>query len=183
MEVTTPNIIPYNGKKPNISKLAYVDPRATIIGNVTIGDYSSIWAGVLIMGDDSKIVIGSRSNIQEHTVIHTPYNFKVKVGDGVTIAHGCIIHGCEIEDSCCVSIGGGVFDGASIGKGSIVDSFAFVTEGIRIPPRTLVHGNPGRPIRVLTDHEQKQIQLWADWYVEKVKMILARNKKIKDAKL
>ncbi|MHA1793697.1 MAG: gamma carbonic anhydrase family protein [Promethearchaeota archaeon] len=170
------NIISHGGKTPKISKLAYVDPRALIIGNVEIGDYSSIWPNVIIRGDDSKITIGKRTNIQENTVIHTPYNFKVTIGNDVTIAHGCVIHGCELEDLTCVSIGGAVFDGASIGKGSIVDSRAFVTEGIRIPPRTLVHGNPGRPIRVITDWELKQIQLWADWYVEKVKMILARTK-------
>ncbi|MHA1680016.1 MAG: gamma carbonic anhydrase family protein [Promethearchaeota archaeon] len=175
---TPPNVIKSNGKVPKISKLAFISPTATIIGNVEIGDYSSIWGNVIIRGDDSKIKIGKNSNIQEGTIIHTPYNFKVDIGDHVTVAHGCIIHGCELEDLTCVSIGGVVFDGASIGTGSIVDSRAFVTEGMRIPPRTLVHGNPGRPIRVLTDIEQKKIKLWADWYVEKVKIILANKKKI-----
>jgi carbonic anhydrase/acetyltransferase-like protein (isoleucine patch superfamily) len=167
-----PNILDYNGKKPKVSKLAYIDPRATIIGNVEIGDWSSLWPGAIIRGDDTKIVIGSRTNIQEGTIIHSPYNFKVNIGDDVTIAHGCIIHGCELENTSCVSVGGTVFDGASIGTGSIVDSRAFVTEGVRIPPRTLVHGNPGRPVRVITDNELAQIKLWAEWYVQKVKMRL-----------
>ncbi|MBD3188135.1 gamma carbonic anhydrase family protein [Candidatus Bathyarchaeota archaeon] len=168
-----PRIIESNGKRPKISPTAYVAPTATVIGNVTIGDYSSIWGNTVIRGDDSRITIGMRTNIQEGTIVHTPYNFKVTIGNDVTIAHGCIIHGCELENLTCVSIGGAVFDGASIGTGAIVDSKAFVTEGTRIPPRTLVHGNPGRPVRVLTDLEQRHIQLWADWYVEKVKAILS----------
>ncbi len=167
-----PNILEYNGKKPKISPLAYIDPRATVIGHVEIGDYSSLWPGAIIRGDDTKITVGNYTNIQEGTVIHSPYNFRVKIGDNVTIAHGCIIHGCELESYSCVSIGGTVFDGASIGTGSIVDSVAFVTEGVRIPPRTLVHGNPGRPIRVITDNEFSQVKLWAEWYVQKVKLRL-----------
>jgi carbonic anhydrase/acetyltransferase-like protein (isoleucine patch superfamily) len=127
---------------------------------------------VVIRGDDTRITIGNRTNIQENTIIHSPYNFKVKVGDDVTIAHGCIIHGCELEGVTCVSVGGTVFDGASIGTGSIVDSQAFVTEGTRIPPRILVHGNPGRPVRIITDNEYAQVKLWAEWYVQKVKMQL-----------
>lgn len=168
-----PSIVEHGGRKPKVSPLAYVDPRAMVIGNVEIGDYSSIWPGVIIRGDDAKIVIGKRSNVQEHTVIHTPYNFKVRIGDNVTIAHGSIIHGCTLEDCTCVSVGGTVFDGASIGTGSIVDSRAFVTEGTRIPPRTLVHGHPGRPVRRVTDHELAQVKLWAEWYVQKVERWLA----------
>ncbi len=170
------NLLEYGGKKPKVSELAYVDPRAVLIGNVEVGEYSSIWGNVIIRGDDTKIKIGSRTNIQEGTIIHSPYNFKVIVGDDVTIAHGCIIHGCTLEDLTCVSIGGVVFDGASIGTCSIVDSRAFVTEGTRIPPRTLVHGHPGRPVRVLKESELQQIKLWAEWYVQKVKKILADGK-------
>ena len=162
------NLVECNGKTPKISKLAYIHPDATIIGNVEIGDYSSIWGGVIIRGDDSKITIGNRTNIQENTTIHTPYNFKVKIGDNVTVAHGSVVHGCELEDLTCISVGGVVFDGASIGTGSVVDTRAFVTENVRIPPRTLVHGNPGRPVRVITDRELKQIKLWAEWYVQKI---------------
>ena len=173
--MTESNIIEYNGKAPKISELAYIDPRATVIGNVEIGDYSSLWAGVIIRGDDTKITIGNCTNIQEGTIIHSPYNFKVKIGDNVTIAHGCIIHACELESFSCVSVGGTVFDGASIGTGSIVDSRAFVPEGVRIPPRTLVHGNPGRPVRLITDNELAQVKLWAEWYVSKVKMRLKSN--------
>lgn len=169
------NILEFNGKYPKISELAYIDPKATIIGNVEIGEYSSVWPGTIIRADDAKIKIGARSNVQENSTIHTPYNFKVNIGDDVTIAHGCIIHGCVLEDMVCVSIGGAVFDGASIGTGSIVDSRAFVTEGARIPPKTLVHGNPGRPIRVINENELKHIALWADWYVGKVKYYLAKQ--------
>jgi carbonic anhydrase/acetyltransferase-like protein (isoleucine patch superfamily) len=169
---TPSNILDYNGKWPKVSKLAYIDPRATVIGNVEIGDYSSLWPGAIIRGDDTKIVVGSRTNIQEGVIIHSPYNFKVRIGNDVTIAHGCIIHGCELEDFTCVSVGGIVFDGASIGTGSIVDTRAFVTEGVRIPPRTLVHGIPGRPFRRITDAELAQVKLWAEWYVQKVKIRL-----------
>ena len=170
-------VLTLNGKTPKVSPLAYVDERALVIGNVEIGDHSSIWPGVVIRGDDSKIVIGKRTNVQEHTVIHTPYNFKVRIGDNVTIAHGSIIHGCTLENLTCVSIGGTVFDGASIGTGSVVDSKAFVTEGTRIPPRTLVHGHPGRPVRRITDNELARIKLWAEWYVQKVEQILAGKEK------
>jgi carbonic anhydrase/acetyltransferase-like protein (isoleucine patch superfamily) len=167
-----PNIIEYGGKTPKIAGTAYIDPRATIIGNVEVGDYSSIWAGVVIRGDDTKITIGNRTNLQENVIVHGPFNFKVKIGNNVTIAHGAIIHACELEDFTCVSVAGVVFDGASIGTGSIVDSRAFVTEGTRIPPRTLVHGNPGRPVRVLTDREENEIRTWADWYVQKTQYLL-----------
>lgn len=166
------NLIEFNGKFPKVSPLAYIDPRATIIGNVEIGDYSSLWPGVIIRGDDSKITIGQRTNIQENTVIHTPFDFKVRIGNNVTIAHSCVIHACELEDVTCVSVGGTVFDGCSIGTGSIIDTRAFVTEGTRIPPKTLVHGNPGRPVRVITNKELRQIQAWAEWYVSKVKILL-----------
>jgi len=170
-----PNLIEFNGKAPKVSPLAYIDPRATIIGNVEIGDYSSIWPGVIIRGDDSKITIGQQTNLQENTVVHTPYNFKVHIGNNVTIAHSCVIHACELEDFTCASVGATVFDGCSIGTGSIVDTRAFVTEGTRVPPRTLIHGNPGRPVRVITDNEFRQIQAWADWYVSKAKMLLNIN--------
>src|SRR5271157_6131006 len=166
------NLVEYNGKFPKISPLAYIDPRALIIGNVEIGDYSSVWAGVIIRGDDTKITIGQRTNLQESTVVHSPYDFKVHIGNDVTIAHACVIHACELEDVTCVSVGGTVFDGCSIGTGSIIDTRAFVTEGTRIPPRTLVHGNHGRPVRVITDKELRQVQMWADWYVSKTKMLL-----------
>jgi carbonic anhydrase/acetyltransferase-like protein (isoleucine patch superfamily) len=167
-----PNLIEYDGKFPKISETAYIDPRATIIGNVEIGEYSSIWAGVVIRGDDTKITIGNRTNLQENVVVHGPYNFKIVIGDNVTIAHSAIIHACQLEEFTCVSVAGVVFDGASIGTGSIVDSRAFVTEGTRIPPRTLVHGNPGRPVRVLTDREENEIKTWAEWYVQKTKKLL-----------
>jgi carbonic anhydrase/acetyltransferase-like protein (isoleucine patch superfamily) len=168
----SPNIIESGGKYPRISEAAYIDPRATIIGNVEIVEYSSIWAGVVIRGDDTKITIGSRTNLQENVIVHGPYNFKIVIGDNVTVAHSAIIHACELENFTCVSVAGVVFDGASIGTGSIVDTRAFVTEGTRIPPRTLVHGNPGRPIRVLSDKEENEIKAWAEWYVQKTKHLL-----------
>src|SRR6267143_4463494 len=143
---------PYKGVLPRVHPTAYIDQSAQVIGDVEVGEESSIWMSAVVRGDVHRIRIGRRSNIQDGTIVHVMRDtHPTTVGDNVTIGHGVVIHGCTIEDQCLIGMGAIVLNGARIGSGSIVAAGTLVVEDMEVPPRSLVMGSPGKVKRALTD--------------------------------
>ena len=152
---------------PRVHPTAYIDDSAQVIGDVEIGEDSSVWMVAVIRGDVHRIRIGRRSNVQDGTVVHVMRDtHATTVGDEVTIGHAAVIHGCTIEDRCLIGMGAILLNGAHVGRESIVAAGALVVEGMVIPPRSLVMGCPGKVKRSLTDAEVADIQAYADRYVQ-----------------
>jgi carbonic anhydrase/acetyltransferase-like protein (isoleucine patch superfamily) len=157
----------YRGRMPQIPGSAYIDPDAVIIGDVTIGELSSVWPGVVIRGDVNWIRIGARTNIQDGSVLHVMKDtHPLVLGDAVTIGHGVILHGCTIESSVLIGMGSILLNGAKIGTGSIVAAGTLVPEGAVVPPGSLFMGHPGKLRRALTPEDQASIEAYAARYVE-----------------
>jgi len=154
------------GKDPSIPGSAYVAEEATLLGDVRLGEQSSIWPGCVVRGDINYIEIGSRSNVQDGTVVHLADDYPVIVGKDVTIGHKALIHACAIEDECLIGMGATVMDGAVVGAQSIVGAGSLVTQGAKIPPGSLVMGAPARIKRELSAEEREKIKDWAAKYLE-----------------
>src|SRR5438270_626654 len=146
---------------PRIPTNAFVAPGATVIGDVTLGEESSVWFGAVLRGDINRIVIGPRSNVQDNVVIHLSDAFAAVVGALVTIGHGAIVHACTVDDEVLIGMGAIILDGAEIGARSIIGANALVTAGTKIPPGSLVIGSPARVVRQLGSEEQEAIKGWA----------------------
>lgn len=145
---------------------AWVAPTATVVGDVTLEEESSVWYGAVLRGDINRIVIGPRSNIQDNAVVHLDMAYTTFLGELVTVGHGAIVHGCRIDDEVLIGMGATILDGAEVGARSIIGANALVTLGMKIPPGSLVLGSPGRVLKQLAIEEQKQIAGWALRYVE-----------------
>jgi len=149
-----------------VAASAFVDESAQVIGEVTIGEESSLWMNVVVRGDVHWIRIGDRSNLQDGTIVHVMRgSHPTLIGDEVTIGHAAVIHGCTIQPRCLIGMGAIVLNGADIGADSIVAAGALVPEGLRIAPRSLVMGSPARVRRPLTDDEVAAIRDYAARYV------------------
>jgi len=157
----------YRGRTPKIAASAYIDPQAILIGDITIGEHSSIWPGVVVRGDVNYIRIGARTNIQDGSVCHVMRDtHPLVLGDNVTIGHGVVLHGCTIESRCLIGMGSIILNGAKIGAGSIVAAGTLVPEGTVVPPGSLFMGHPGKFRRSLTAEDQTSIDDYAQRYVE-----------------
>jgi carbonic anhydrase/acetyltransferase-like protein (isoleucine patch superfamily) len=156
----------HRGGLPRLAPGVYIDESAQVIGDVEIGDESSVWMCTVIRGDVNWIRIGKRSNVQDGTIVHVmTKTHPTTIGDHVTIGHGAIVHGCTIEDQCLIGMGAILLNGAHVGTGSIVAAGTLLVEGTTVPPRSLVMGSPGKVKRPLTDAEVAGIQAYADRYV------------------
>ena len=167
-------LLPYEGKEPRIGARVFVAENAAIIGDVEIGDDSSIWFGTVLRGDVHRIRIGARTNIQDNCVVHvTAENWPTTLADEVTVGHGAVVHGCTVERGALIGMGSRVLDGAVVGELALVGAGALVTEGMQIPPRTLAVGVPARVKRELTYDEIARLeQSWKN-YVEYKKAYLS----------
>ncbi len=137
----------FQGKKPKIDEEAFVAPQVFLSGDVRVGQYSSLWPGVVARGDVNYISVGKCSNVQDLTCLHVADDYPCIIGDYVTIGHGAVIHGCEIGDHVLIGMNATVLTGAKIGSGSIIAAGALVREKEVIPPNSLVVGMPGKVIR------------------------------------
>lgn len=156
----------YRGTMPTVHATAYIDDSAQVIGDVVIGEASSIWMLCVVRGDVHRIRIGARSNVQDGTIIHVMRDtHPTQIGDDVTIGHGAIVHGCTIDDRCLIGMGAVLLNGATVGHDSIVAAGTLLVEGAQIPPRSLVMGSPGKVRRALTDEEVASILDYANRYV------------------
>ncbi len=159
-------IRPFKSVTPRVDPSAYVDVSAQVIGDVVIGPESSVWMNVVIRGDVNAIRIGRRSNIQDLTMVHVMRDtHPTTIGDEVTIGHSAVIHGTTIEDRVLIGMGAILLNGVHIGHDSIIAAGSLVTEGTRIPPRSLVMGRPGTVRRTLTEEDVASIRWYADNYV------------------
>ena len=158
---------PYKGVLPRVHGTAYVDDSAQVIGDVEIGESSSIWMNAVVRGDVHWIRIGTRSNVQDGTVVHVMNGtHPTTIGDDVTIGHAAIVHGCTIENRVLIGMGAILLNGARIGADSIVAAGTLLPEETRILPRSLVMGSPGRVKRTLSDGEVASILEFSQRYVE-----------------
>jgi carbonic anhydrase/acetyltransferase-like protein (isoleucine patch superfamily) len=150
----------------------FIATGAIVIGDVTLGENTSVWYNAVIRGDGDTIVIGRNSNIQDLAMVHVDEGFPVHIGDGVTVGHSAIIHGCTIGDNTLIGMGATVLNGAKIGKGCLIGANALVTQGMEIPDYSLVVGMPAVIKRTLTPEEVKENQKNAQVYVEEAKKAL-----------
>ncbi len=159
-------IHPFKEKKPQIDASALIMESAQIIGDVVIGEESSVWFNAVIRGDVNHIRIGKYTNIQDGCVLHVARRtLPLIVGDEVTVGHNVILHACTIGSQWLIGLGAIVMDGADIGEQSIVGAGSLVTPGTKIPPRSLVVGSPARVKRELTEEEIRGIRESAANYV------------------
>ncbi len=163
----------YNKIKPTIGKNVFIAQNATVIGEVSIGEDSSIWFGTVIRGDVNYIEIGKRVNVQDMSMIHVthasmenPEGNPTIIEDDVTIGHKVMLHGCTIKKGSLIGMSATILDDAVIGEESIVGANSLVTKGKKFPPRSLIVGSPAKVIRELTDEEVKEFYASANRYVE-----------------
>jgi carbonic anhydrase/acetyltransferase-like protein (isoleucine patch superfamily) len=157
---------PFRGLFPRVHPTAFIDDSAQVIGDVEIGEESSVWMSVVIRGDVHRIRVGRRTNVQDGTVVHVMNRtHPTTIGDNVTVGHAAILHGCTIEDQCLIGMGAILLNGAHVGTGSIVAAGTLIVQDMIVPPGSLVMGSPGRVKRQLTVAEVEDIQAYADRYV------------------
>ena len=161
----------FRGTTPTIAASAYIDPSAQVIGQVTIGERSSIWPNVVLRGDVNTIAIGEESNVQDNSVCHCDPGdeFRLVIGNRVTIGHLAMVHGCTIEDDCLIGIGAIILNGARVGRGSVVAAGALVPEGMQIPSGSMVMGVPAKIKREVTLEERERFRQNAQNYVHNAK--------------
>lgn len=147
----------------------FVAPGAHIIGDVTIGEESTVWFNAVLRGDEGPISIGKKCSIQDNVTAHLYEGFPLVIEDEVTVGHNAILHGCTVKKRCIIGMGATILDGAEIGEESIIGANTLIPSGKKIPPRSLVVGSPGKVIREITDKDVELIQLSIDTYVQKGK--------------
>lgn len=154
------------GKQPTLGKDVYIAKGAAVLGDVTLGDHSSVWFNVTIRADINRIVIGHHSNVQDNSVLHLADNYPCILGDYVSVGHSAVVHACTVGNEVLVGIGSAILDGAVIGEQSIIGAHALVTARTQIPPGSLVLGSPAKVVRQLTAEERAGLRKLAEKYVK-----------------
>jgi len=163
----------YQGKFPEVPPSCYIDPSAQLIGDVTLGEHSSVWMNAVLRADVNAIRVGANSNVQDCAVLHGQRHlYPVIVGDWVTIGHNATVHGCVVEDAVLIGIGAAVLNNCRIGEGSIIAAGALVPENTVVPPRTLWAGVPAKQRRVLGDEDRALILQYAQNYLDYTEIYL-----------
>src|SRR6266566_823148 len=162
-------------KKPTFGRGVYIAQGAIVVGDVTIGDYSSVWHNAVLRGDINRIVVGHHTNIQDNAVLHLADEYPCVVGNYVTIGHCAIVHACSVCDEVLVGMGATILDGAVIGEGSLIGANALVTQKTEIPAGSLILGSPAKVVRALTAEERKQLRVSADKYAENAAFCLKQR--------
>lgn len=150
--------------QPNIADSAYIAPGAHVVGNAELRENSSVWFNTVVRADMDKIIIGARSNIQDGSVLHTDAGIPLTIGEGVTVGHKVMLHGCEIGDYSLIGINAVVLNGAKIGKYCIIGANALITENMDIPDFSLVIGSPGKIIKTLDESVVPKLEASASHY-------------------
>lgn len=153
-------------QKPTLGKNVYIARGAVVVGDVTLGDNSSVWYNAVLRGDINRIIIGEGSNIQDNAVLHLADNFPCVLGNFVTVGHSAIVHACTIGDECLIGMGATILDGAEIGEQCLIGAKALVTQGMKIPAGSLVLGSPAKVVKTLSAEERAGLKYWATKYVE-----------------
>ncbi len=159
-------VFEFDGKKPVLNNIALCAPGSSIIGDAKLENDVSIWFGASIRADVDLIHIGKKSNIQDNATVHVNYNTPTIIGNGVTVGHNAVLHGCTIDDNCLIGMGAIVLDQVEIGEGSIVGAGALLTQGKKFPPRSLIIGSPAKVAGTVSDTQYEHILKSADTYLE-----------------
>lgn len=167
-----------NGVSPRIAASAWVADSAQVMGEVEIGENSSLWFGAIVRGDTETIRIGDNTNIQDGSVLHADVGMPLTIGNNVTVGHQVMLHGCTVGDGALIGIGAVVLNGAKIGKGCIVGAGALVTEGKEFPDGSMIIGSPAKAVRELTPAQKEGLIKSAIHYVENAALYKTGLKKI-----
>ena len=158
---------------PKFNDTNFIAPNATVIGRVVLEEDASVWFNVVIRGDNDPIIIGKKSNIQDGSILHTDLGAPLNIGEGVTVGHKVMLHGCSISENCLIGINSTILNHAVIGKNSIVGANSLITEGKEYPDNTLIMGSPAKPIRELREAEIMMINMSSEHYVENGKRFMS----------
>jgi carbonic anhydrase/acetyltransferase-like protein (isoleucine patch superfamily) len=161
------SLLPHGDRFPELADSAWVAPGAYVVGDVRIGEESSIWYGAVLRGDTEPIQVGARTNVQDGCIVHADPGFPAIVGDDCVVGHNAIVHGCQIGDGCLVGMGATILNGARIGEGSIVAAGALVPEGKEYPPHSLIVGVPAKRVKDVSDEQTADIARGVRTYVER----------------
>lgn len=153
-------------RQPRLGKDVYLARSAVVVGDVTIGDHASVWYNTTLRGDINRIVVGHHTNIQDNAVLHLADELPCLVGNWVTVGHGAVVHACTVGDEVLVGMGAVILDGAVVGEQSIIGAKALVTQGMKIPPGSMVLGMPAKIVRALSVEERSRLKWWAQKYVD-----------------
>jgi carbonic anhydrase/acetyltransferase-like protein (isoleucine patch superfamily) len=151
--------------RPRLGTGVYIAKGAVVLGDVTLGDYSSVWYNAVVRGDINRIVIGHHSNVQDNAVLHLADEYPCLIGDYCTVGHTAIVHACTIGNRVLIGMGATVLDGSVIGDECLIGAGALVTPGTQIPAGSMVLGSPGKVVRALTVEERGKLSHWAEKYV------------------
>jgi carbonic anhydrase/acetyltransferase-like protein (isoleucine patch superfamily) len=152
-------------RAPALGRGVYLAAGAVVVGDVTLGDSASVWHHAVLRGDINRIVVGHHTNIQDNAVVHLADDSPCLIGNHVTVGHSAVVHACTVEDEVLVGMGAVILDGAVVGAQSLVGARALVTQGMRVPPGSLVMGIPARVVRPLEAEERLRLRGWAEKYV------------------
>jgi len=163
-----------DGMEPEFEERSsnWIAPDATLIGRIRIGRNAGFWFGTVIRADNEPIAIGADTNVQEHTIMHTDFGFPLSIGQGCTVGHRALLHGCTIGDNSLIGMGAIVLNGASIGSNSLVGAGALVTEGKEFPDGSLIVGSPAKVVRQLDEKAIQMLRWSAQHYVENARRFL-----------
>jgi carbonic anhydrase/acetyltransferase-like protein (isoleucine patch superfamily) len=149
----------------NVHPSAFVAPSADVMGDVSLGEDTSVWYHAVLRGDISPIVVGPRTNIQDLTMVHVDEDLPCTIGADVGVGHRCVLHGCTIEDGCLIGMGAVLLNRVHVGAGSVIGAGSVVPEGMRIPPGSLVMGVPAKVIRPVDDVLRGRMRMGVEHYV------------------
>ena len=161
-----PQLDQFLRRQPSLGQGVYLASTAVVVGDVTLGDYSSVWFHAVLRGDINYIKVGAYTNIQDGAVVHLADDYGCEIGDWVTVGHSAVVHACKIGDESLIGMNSTVLDGAEIGAQSVVGANALVTGGTKIPEGSLILGSPAKVVRSLTEAERAGIKPWAQKYVD-----------------
>ena len=175
MEELDQNLASFLGKRPALGHGVFIAQGAVVLGDVSLGDHSSVWFNAVLRGDINRIVVGHHTNIQDNSVLHLAHDRSCQVGHYVTVGHGAILHACTVGDEVLVGMGATILDGAVIGEQSLIGAGALVARGKQIPSGSLVLGVPGAVVRPLTPEERAGLRHLADKYAATAAYYLAHG--------
>ena len=160
------SLIKYKGKVPQVGERVFLAEGACLVGDVSVGDDSSVFYNAVLRADLAEIKIGKRTNIQDNVCIHVSTGVGVNIGDEVTVGHGAVLHGCTVEDNVLIGMGAILMDGSHIKKNCIIGAGALVTHGKEFPEGSLVMGAPAHVVRTLTTDELKNVKIGVEHYLD-----------------
>ena len=163
---------------PDVHPTAWVADNAQVMGSVTLAEDTSVWFGVVIRGDTSTIAIGKGSNVQDNSVLHADVGMPLVIGEGVTVGHQVMLHGCTVGNHSLIGIGAIVLNGAKIGNNCLVGAGALVTEGKEFPDGSMIIGSPAKAVRMLSPEQIEGLKMSAKHYVDNANRYKAELKKL-----